>query len=98
MYLFIPKRVLMLVYILLFLICVNGLSASGSTKNENIQVTEEKIGIGAFPIIFYSDETGIAGGGGLQAVFNTKSEHYVSSDGLMGLYTQKNTISVYSLT
>jgi len=43
---------------------------------------------GAFPIIFYSDETRLAGGAGVQAVHKTESEQHSSTIGLIGFYTQ----------
>ncbi len=43
---------------------------------------------GAFPIFFYTDETKLAGGAGIQIVYPGKSERYSSSIGIIGFYTQ----------
>ena len=48
--------------------------------------TEERTdawSFGAFPIIFYSDETRLAGGAGVQAVHKTESEQHSSTIGLI---------------
>ena len=44
--------------------------------------------IGAFPIIFYTDETRLAGGAGVQIVYPGKSESHSSAIGVIGFYTQ----------
>ena len=43
---------------------------------------------GAFPILFYSDETRLAGGAGVQAVYKRESEQHSSTIGLIAFYTQ----------
>jgi hypothetical protein len=43
---------------------------------------------GAFPIIFYSDETRLAGGAGVQAVYKRESEQHSSTIGLIAFYTR----------
>jgi len=42
----------------------------------------------AFPLMFYSDETRIALGGGTQVMIGGEDERFSSSMGLMGFYTQ----------
>ena len=44
--------------------------------------------IGAFPIFFYTDETRLAGGAGMQIVYPGKYEHHTSAIGVVGFYTQ----------
>ncbi|MFC1481678.1 BamA/TamA family outer membrane protein [Candidatus Neomarinimicrobiota bacterium] len=47
-----------------------------------------KPAVGAFPVIFYSDQTRMAAGGGAQIVFEGQSENQTSSIGLLAFYTQ----------
>ncbi|MEE9464177.1 MAG: BamA/TamA family outer membrane protein [Candidatus Neomarinimicrobiota bacterium] len=49
---------------------------------------DSKTGLGAFPVIFYSDQTRMALGGGAQVVFKGQSENQTSSIGLLAFYTQ----------
>jgi len=52
--------------------------------------------VGAFPIIFYSDETRLAGGAGVQLVNKAKFKIKSSSIGIIGFYTQ-NTQYVFQI-
>jgi hypothetical protein len=49
---------------------------------------QEKYSIGVFPVIFYSDETRLAGGAAAQVVYGGPSRRYSSSIGMIGFYTQ----------
>ncbi len=62
-----------------------------SEQDTSVSHTEKRAGawsFGAFPIIFYSDETRLAGGAGVQAVYETESEQHSSTIGLIAFYTQ----------
>jgi outer membrane protein assembly factor BamA len=54
--------------------------------NSNTESSSWKIG--AFPIIFYTDETRLAGGAGIMLVQPGRSEATSSAIGLIGFYTQ----------
>ncbi|MCE5251612.1 outer membrane protein assembly factor [bacterium] len=49
---------------------------------------ENKSSVGAFPVMFYSDETRFAAGGGAQVMMGGESERFSSSFGLMAFVTQ----------
>jgi outer membrane protein assembly factor BamA len=57
-------------------------SPQSSEQNQN------KRQIAFFPVFFYSDETRLAGGGGLQVVHNKQPERRSSTTGIIGFYTQ----------
>jgi outer membrane protein assembly factor BamA len=57
-------------------------SLKSSEKNQ------KKYSIGAYPVIFYTDETRLAGGAAAQVVHRARSERYSSSLGIIGFYTQ----------
>ena len=60
-------------------------------QDTSVSHTEKRIdawSFGAFPIIFYSDETRLAGGAGVQVVNQTESEQHSSTIGLIAFYTQ----------
>ncbi len=74
-------------------------SSVGSEFSRYVEITEQDTSVshtekqadawsfGAFPIIFYSDETRLAGGAGVQAVYKTESEKHSSTIGLIAFYT-----------
>jgi hypothetical protein len=58
------------------------------TNKEKKETNGRIRNIGAFPIIFYTDETRFAGGAGLYVIYQGKSKRHSSSIGLLGFYTQ----------
>ena len=58
---------------------------TGKDKKESQERTRD---IGAFPIIFYTDETRLAGGAGVYVIYQGKATQHSSSIGLLGFYTQ----------
>jgi len=50
--------------------------------------------IGWFPVIFYSNETRLAGGGGVQLVKKGYTERHASSIGIIAYYTQNKQYSI----
>ena len=76
---------------LLLFITLNTQIVSANRTQDSVQIqdgSQSKRQIGAFPVIFYSDETRLAGGGGAQVMFGEQNERFSSSAGLMGFYTQ----------
>ncbi|MFC1508985.1 BamA/TamA family outer membrane protein [Candidatus Omnitrophota bacterium] len=69
---------------------------SADQTQDSAQIQEKsqnKRQVGAFPVVFYSDETKLAGGGAAQIVFGDESERFSSSVGVIGFYTQKSQYS-----
>lgn len=65
------------------------LSAEENRESVTTQtVLEKKKSVGAFPVLFYSDETRIAAGGGAQVMMGGDDERFSSSVGLMAFVTQ----------
>jgi len=62
--------------------------AEQDTSASHAEKQTDAWSFGAFPIIFYSDETRLAGGAGVQAVHKTESEQHSSTIGLIAFYTQ----------
>ncbi|MBL7073982.1 BamA/TamA family outer membrane protein [candidate division KSB1 bacterium] len=58
------------------------------TSAHDMENQESSPGIGAFPVIFYSDQTRWAGGAGVQLVFRGQSEQQSSTIGILAFYTQ----------
>ncbi len=56
--------------------------------------TDSTWNIGWFPVIFYSTETRLAGGGGVQLVKRGYTERHASSIGLIAYYTQNKQYSI----
>lgn len=85
-------------FFLCFLIIGLNSQSYGQKEMESPQLTqsvdpdtseqENGPGFGAFPVIFYSDQTRLAGGGGAKIVFGGPSEHQSSSIGVVAFYTQ----------
>lgn len=78
-----------LFYLLLILLFSQGLLTGSHASDQLREEQPNKNEFGAFPLLFYSDETGFALGGGLQIVTNKQNERYVSSVGIAGIYTWK---------
>jgi outer membrane protein assembly factor BamA len=58
------------------------------TVTQKLKTKSRSWSIGAFPIFFYTDETKLAGGAGIQIVYPGKSERHSSAIGVIGFYTQ----------
>lgn len=63
-------------------------AGAAERKSEPETLLKNTWSVGAFPVMFYSDETRTAFGGGSQVMFGEEGERFSSSLGLMAFYTQ----------
>ena len=76
--------------LILFISLITPIVFASQTQDslQTQRVLPNKRQIGGFPVIFYSDETRFAGGGGAQVMFSGESERFSSTLGLMSFLTQ----------
>lgn len=82
----ITKIITTILALLLFIQIVSANQIQDTLQTQ--EGSQNKKQIGGFPLIFYSDETRIAVGGGVQVMFGGESERFSSTVGLMSFYTQ----------
>lgn len=84
-------------------VCLLGISFSGKSEVtaganpdslQSPEETQKKYDIGAFPVIFFSDETRLACGAGIQVVHRGQAEQHSSSIAIIGFYTQNKQYSI----
>ncbi len=81
--------------LLLFVTLISKIVSADQNQN-SVKAPEEpqnKRKIGAIPVIFYSDETKLAGGSAAQVIFGGQSERFSSSVGVIGFYTKNKQYS-----
>ena len=68
--------------------CLTSVEISEQDNDSQNSGTLKSHSFGAFPIFFYTDETRLAGGIGVQVVYPGKSVRRSSTVGMIGFYTQ----------